>query len=55
MSHPYEPAYCDHCGDECHPDGVIYIAELPCNVDSANKGESACLCFNCHEEVINKP
>lgn len=49
------PLYCDHCGCFVAPDSVVWIDALPCDIDSANQGESASLCFTCHEQVVNTP
>jgi hypothetical protein len=40
---------CDHCGDE--PDDICVVPELPVGVTSANEGESAFLCRECHQAV----
>lgn len=43
--------WCDNCGralpdvEERH-----IVPVLPCDVASANKGESAILCIDCHKE-----
>ena len=44
--------YCDHCGDELinFTDRCV-VESLPCDIDSANKGESATLCSSCHHLV----
>lgn len=44
--------YCDHCGDELinFTDRCV-VESLPCDIDSANKGESATLCCSCHHLV----
>ena len=40
--------YCDHCG-KVIPTGTAYaVARLPVDIDSANAGESAILCVECH-------
>lgn len=51
-----EVTYCDHCGD------MVYVSNngtvkqhkeytsLPWNVNSANKGESGTICFQCIKE-----
>jgi hypothetical protein len=45
--------YCDNCGDDVTDAPCILVADLPQNIASANKGESAVLCFPC-ESVIYK-
>ncbi len=43
-----EPEYCDHCGEPfVIPDNLKAYAQVPWNTASANKGESAILCFEC--------
>jgi chromosome segregation ATPase len=44
--------YCDHCGDELinFTDRCV-VESLPCDIDSANKSESATLCCSCHHLV----
>lgn len=50
MGHDIE--YCDECGLLADRDGPPnYISELPVNIDSANKGESAVLCKVCFEAL----
>lgn len=44
-----ETLYCDNCGVE---GATCPVTELPCDIDSANKGESAILCSHCHEQLI---
>ncbi len=39
--------YCDHCGEVLGQQRVVF-KNLPFNVASANKGESAVLCVGCH-------
>jgi len=43
--------WCDNCGASL-PDveDRCIVPELPCDVASANKGESAILCALCHKE-----
>lgn len=46
MSHP--PAeYCDHCGEPFQIENLKCYDRVPWNTASANKGESAVLCFDC--------
>ena len=43
--------YCDNCGEPLpNIDDRNIVPNLPCDVASANKGESAILCGKCHEE-----
>lgn len=43
----HEPYWCDHCGRESE---LVPVDSLPCDIASANKGESAHLCHDCHEK-----
>lgn len=45
---------CDHCGELCKGE-TVHVAELEWDITSANKGESATLCFDCHEYLCNNP
>jgi len=47
-----EWSYCDHCGIPLVWE-KYYIESLPCDIESANKGESACLCRKCYHQVKN--
>jgi hypothetical protein len=43
--------YCDNCGAPLPTvNDRFVVAELPCDIESANKGESAVLCKMCHTE-----
>jgi len=43
--------FCDNCGMKIlSADSFIY-AELPCDIDSANAGESAVVCHACNEKI----
>jgi hypothetical protein len=44
--------YCDNCGEKLFV-GFPH-ASLPADVESANKGESAVLCLECHEDLIKE-
>ena len=44
------PQYCDDCGEVVIPPNFKVYSELPYNVASANKGESALVCLECDEE-----
>jgi hypothetical protein len=39
--------YCDHCGEPHSGLDLKVYPEVPWNVASANKGESAVLCWDC--------
>jgi hypothetical protein len=46
-----ETTYCDNCGEQI-PTGTAYIFEhLPCDIASANTGESATVCSKCLEMI----
>jgi hypothetical protein len=43
--------FCDNCAKSLpHLTGRFVIEELPCDIASANKGESALLCYVCYKE-----
>jgi formylmethanofuran dehydrogenase subunit E len=42
---------CDHCGETVDSDNAFHYAELPRDIASANKGESATLCRKCEEMI----
>lgn len=46
-------AYCDHCGFRTR--APEYVASLPCNICSANEGESATLCSKCGHFIRHHP
>lgn len=46
MSNPLTE-YCDHCGEPHSGLDLVVYPEVPWNVSSANKGESAVLCPDC--------
>ena len=46
-----EQTYCDNCGDEIERDLECIFAHLPCDIASANRGESATVCQNCCEKI----
>jgi hypothetical protein len=39
--------FCDDCGDEILTTNSYAVSELPMDIDSANEGESATLCYKC--------
>ena len=46
------PTYvCDHCGESVGSNNAFHYAELPRDIASANKGESATLCRKCEEMI----
>jgi hypothetical protein len=47
-----EVQYCDDCGEVLGMHVVIYVV-LPFDVSSANKGESACICGDCHKKHLD--
>lgn len=49
--HKEEPQYCDNCGDVLVGTNFVVYTHLPFDVDSANEGESAILCFECDEKL----
>ena len=56
-----ESIYCDHCGDEVtevedmSSKNIHVVSCLPVPVSSANQGESATLCGDCHWFVAHSP
>jgi hypothetical protein len=42
---------CDHCGETTDSDNAFHYAELPQDIASANKGESATLCRKCDKMI----
>lgn len=42
---------CDHCGETTDSDNAFHYAELPQDIASANKGESATLCRKCEKMI----
>ncbi len=43
--------WCDDCGDAIEKGNEFFYAELPCDITSANKGESATVCRKCNERI----
>lgn len=43
--------WCDDCGDAIEVGNEFFYAELPCDITSANKGESATVCRKCNERI----
>ena len=51
LHHQIVVFFCDNCGMKVlSADSFIY-GELPCDIDSANAGESAVVCHACHEKI----
>ena len=46
--------WCDDCGDAIENGNEFFYAELPCDIASANKGESATVCRNCEKKIQEK-
>jgi hypothetical protein len=46
--------YCDHCGDELPAVAHIVVPSLSQDIASANKGESAVMCYTCYFTCYNK-
>lgn len=46
--------YCDDCGCRLYPAARCVIESLPCDISSANVGESATLCRRCYGIVSGK-
>jgi hypothetical protein len=45
--------FCDNdCGAEFTSNEAYFVEKLPCNVKTANKGESAVLCKYCYDNLI---
>lgn len=43
--------WCDDCGDAIENGNEFFYAELPCDIASANKGESATVCRTCDKRI----
>jgi hypothetical protein len=43
--------WCDDCGDPIVVGNEFHYAELPCDITSANRGESATVCRKCNERI----
>ena len=46
-----EYIYCDDCGDWIKSSSAHHYSSLPCDVSSANAGESATVCRKCNERI----
>ena len=51
MKPPIPMNYCVHCGDLVEGEELLWFAALPFNTDSADKGESGCVCQSCHSKL----
>lgn len=49
-----EKLYCDECGDIIPVGKGFHYSHLPCNITSANKGESGSLCQKCNKIISDK-
>lgn len=43
--------WCDDCGDAIEKGNEFFYAELPCDIASANRGESATVCRKCDKRI----
>jgi hypothetical protein len=43
--------WCDSCADPIECGNEFFYAELPCDIASANAGESATVCRKCNERI----
>ena len=43
--------WCDSCGDAIEIGNEFFYSDLPCDIASANKGESATVCRKCNERL----
>ena len=43
--------FCDHCGETVDSNSAFHYAELPRDIASANKGESATTCRKCYQMI----
>lgn len=43
--------WCDSCGDAIEIGNEFFYSDIPCDIDSANKGESATVCRKCNERI----
>lgn len=46
-----EYIYCDDCGDWIKSSSAHHYSSLPCDVSSANAGESASVCAKCDRRI----
>ena len=43
--------WCDSCGDPIECGNEFFYDDIPCDIASANKGESATVCFECSKRI----
>jgi len=43
--------WCDSCADPIEIGNVFFYSDLPCDIASANKGESGTVCRKCNERL----
>jgi hypothetical protein len=43
--------WCDSCGDAIEIGNEFFYSDLPCDIASANAGESATVCRKCNERI----
>lgn len=43
--------FCDDCGRKVRSEESFIYGNLPCDIDSANAGESAVVCHACNEKI----
>ena len=53
MTMSKDQQYCDECGQPIANGKAAAVASLPCDIHSANKGESATLCVACMTEIMS--
>ena len=46
--------YCDNCGRTCEQNERCVVTTLPCDINSANEGESATLCKGCFDMIMRR-
>ena len=51
LHHQIVVFFCDNCGMKVLSADSFIWAELPCDIDSANAGESAVVCHACNEKI----
>lgn len=51
MKPPTPMNYCVHCASFIEGEELLWFACLPYNTESADKGESGCVCHACHSKL----
>jgi len=46
--------WCDSCADPIEKGNEFFYSDLPCDIASANKGESGTVCRNCEKQIQEK-